>query len=177
MASPVPPGLVSLGLEYLLRHLLVLGWQACLVAAYDAHTTVISRIVHGKTHLAVTTQAEPLPNTDTVDARQARRAGCGKDCGSEASRSECSATGFDSCPEKDATGSWIDYEAAVSGDLQLVPEGSFYEALADDYERMVNDGMLLGDEETFQELMRKCEDIQDKANGTRGKESGAHKTR
>ena len=79
--------------------------------------------------------------------------------------------------EKDATGSWIDYEAAVSGDLQLVPEGSFYEALADDHERMVNDGMLLGDEETFQELMRKCEDIQDKANGTRGKESGAHKTR
>ena len=34
----------------------------------------ISRIVHGKTHLAVTTQAEPLPNTDTVDARRARRA-------------------------------------------------------------------------------------------------------
>ena len=25
--------------------------------------------------------------------------------------------------EKDATGNWIDYEAAVSGDLQLVPEG------------------------------------------------------
>ena len=45
-----------------------------LAAAYDAHATVISRIVHGKTHLAVTTQAEPLPNTDTVDARRARRA-------------------------------------------------------------------------------------------------------
>ena len=52
--------------------------------------------MHGKTHLAVTTQAEPLPTTDTVDARQARRAGCGKDCGSEASRSECLSTGFDS---------------------------------------------------------------------------------
>ena len=66
--------------------------------------------------------------------------------------------------EKDTTGTWIDYEAAVSGDLQLVPEGSFYEALAEDYGRMVNDGMLLGDEETFDELMRRCEDIQNRAN-------------
>ena len=67
--------------------------------------------------------------------------------------------------EKDAAGSWIDYEAAVSGELQLVPEGSSYEALADDHGRMVNDGMLLGDEETFEELMRRCEDIQQRANG------------
>ena len=66
--------------------------------------------------------------------------------------------------EKDAGGSWIDYEAAVSGDLQLVPGGSFYEVLADDYGRMVNDGMLLDDEETFQGLMGRCEDIQRRAN-------------
>ena len=73
-SSPVLRGLVFLDLEEPVHHLLVPGGQVYLVAAYDAHTTVISRIVHGKTHLAVTTQAEPLPNTDTVDARQARRA-------------------------------------------------------------------------------------------------------
>ena len=66
--------------------------------------------------------------------------------------------------EKDAGGSWIDYEAAVSGDLQLVPEGPFYEALAQDYGRMVSDGMLLGDEDTFEELTHRCESIQNRAN-------------
>ncbi len=66
--------------------------------------------------------------------------------------------------EKDATGTWIDYEAAVSGDLQLVPEGLFLEAIASDYARMLEDGMLLEDEGTFQELMRRCRGIQDKAN-------------
>ena len=48
--------------------------------------------------------------------------------------------------EKDAEGSWIDYEAAASGELQLVPHGLTYEALADDYSRMLSDGMLLDDE-------------------------------
>ena len=70
--------------------------------------------------------------------------------------------------EKDAVGSWIDYEAAVSGDLQLVPEGPFLEAIASDYERMMEDGMLLDDEETFHEMMRRCKDIQDRANRVRG---------
>ena len=70
--------------------------------------------------------------------------------------------------EKDAAGNWVDYEAAVSRNLQLVPEGPFYEALADDYGRMVSDGMLLGDEETFEELMLRCEDIQQRANGRQG---------
>ena len=61
--------------------------------------------------------------------------------------------------EKDKAGDWIDYKAAVSGDLKLVPDGSFYEALADDFEKMVVDGMLLGDEETFEELMHRCADL------------------
>lgn len=69
--------------------------------------------------------------------------------------------------EEDAEGNWIDYEAAVSGGLQMVPQGSFREALADDYASTVSDGMLLGDEETFDELMRKCEDVQARANGIR----------
>ena len=66
--------------------------------------------------------------------------------------------------EKDAAGDWIDYEAAVSGDLQLVPEGSFYETLTDDYERMLSDGMLLDDEDRFEDVMERCADIQARAN-------------
>ena len=66
--------------------------------------------------------------------------------------------------EKDAAGDWIDYEAAVSGDLQLVPEGSFYETLTDDYERMLSDGMLLDDEDRFEDVMERCGDIQARAN-------------
>ena len=47
-------------------------------------------------------------------------------------------------PEKDAEGGRIDYEAAVSGGLQLVPTGSALEVLADDCTRMVADGMQHG---------------------------------
>ncbi len=66
--------------------------------------------------------------------------------------------------EKDAAGEWVDYGAAVSGDLQLVPEGSFHEALADDYGRMLSDGMLLDDEERFADVMERCADLQKRAN-------------
>ena len=66
--------------------------------------------------------------------------------------------------EKDAAGNWVDYEAAVSGGLQLVPEGLAYEALAEDYDRMQSDGMLLDDEELFDDLMTSCADIQERAN-------------
>ena len=67
--------------------------------------------------------------------------------------------------EKDAEGSWIDYAAAVSGKLQLVPEGNVYDVLADDYHRMVSGGMLFNDEEPFDDLMERCADIQRRANG------------
>ena len=66
--------------------------------------------------------------------------------------------------EKDAAGAWVDYEAAASGDLQLVPEGSFYEALADDYGRMLSDGMLLDDVERFEDVMERCAELQKRAN-------------
>ena len=46
-------------------------------------------------------------------------------------------------PEKGATGERIDYQAAVSGGLQVVPTGSALEVLADDYGRMAADGTLL----------------------------------
>ncbi|MCY4535458.1 MAG: nucleotidyl transferase AbiEii/AbiGii toxin family protein [Bryobacterales bacterium] len=66
--------------------------------------------------------------------------------------------------ENDVTGSRIDYEAAVSGDLQLVPAGAAHAVLADDYARMLADGMLLDDTETFDALMERCAAIEARAN-------------
>ncbi len=66
--------------------------------------------------------------------------------------------------EKDAAGNWIDYGAAVSGDLQLVPEGAFGRELAEDYGRMLTDGMLLDVGESFEDLMCRCGELQARAN-------------
>ena len=66
--------------------------------------------------------------------------------------------------ERDRSGDWIDYEAAVSGALQLCPDGPFREALADDYEQMLRDGMLFDDEEAFEEIINHCADIEQRAN-------------
>ena len=66
--------------------------------------------------------------------------------------------------EKNTTGNWVDYEAAVSGGLQLVPDGPTYQVLSNDYDRMLTNGMLLADEEQFDELMERCADIQQRAN-------------
>ena len=68
--------------------------------------------------------------------------------------------------EKDATGNWVNYIAAISGELQLVPDGPAYQVLSDDYDRMLTDGMLLDDEERFDDLMERCADIQRSANGS-----------
>ncbi len=66
--------------------------------------------------------------------------------------------------EADARGQQIDYEAAVSGGLQLVPAGGAYEVLADDYARMVADGMLLDEDERFDGLIERCAVIEARAN-------------
>ena len=66
--------------------------------------------------------------------------------------------------EKDASGSWIDYEAAVTGGLQLVPAGDSLAALADDYARMVDDRLLLEEAEPFDVLMDACRAIAEEAN-------------
>ncbi len=59
--------------------------------------------------------------------------------------------------ENDARGERIDYETAVSGHLQLVPEGAAHAVLADDYaRRMLADGMLIDEEEPFDTLMERC---------------------
>lgn len=66
--------------------------------------------------------------------------------------------------ENDANGKRIDYEAAVSGGLQLVPSGTAYGALASDYERMLADGILLGEKESFGVLMEQIAAIEARAN-------------
>ena len=66
--------------------------------------------------------------------------------------------------EKDASGNWVDYGAAVTGGLRLVPDGDALVALAADYGRMVEDGWLLDDAEPFEALMDTCQAIEDRAN-------------
>lgn len=58
----------------------------------------------------------------------------------------------------------IDYRAAVSGGLKLVPGGASREALAGDYARMVEDGLLLDEAEAFDQLMARIEALQGRAN-------------
>ena len=67
--------------------------------------------------------------------------------------------------EKAADRTPIDYAAAVDGNLQLVPVGDVAKALAQDYARMVEDGLLLDDAEPFEALMAQCADIARRANG------------
>ncbi|GAA5081961.1 nucleotidyl transferase AbiEii/AbiGii toxin family protein [Roseibacterium beibuensis] len=66
--------------------------------------------------------------------------------------------------EKAADATWIDYGTATSGHLQLVPGGDALKALADDYGRMVEDGLLASTPEPFGDLMDRCADIARTAN-------------
>ena len=66
--------------------------------------------------------------------------------------------------ENDACGIRIDYEAAVSGHLHLVPEGVGLAVLSDDYTRMLADGMLLDDSESFDMLIERCALLELRAN-------------
>lgn len=66
--------------------------------------------------------------------------------------------------EKAADRSQIDYLAAVTGRLRLVPEGESRITLAEDYARMVEDGLLLDQPEDFDALMNRCRRIQEQAN-------------
>ena len=66
--------------------------------------------------------------------------------------------------EKDTAGQWIDYESAVSGGLQLLPNRPLYDTLAEDYDRMLRNGMLLDDTDPFEDVMNRCADIEARAN-------------
>lgn len=66
--------------------------------------------------------------------------------------------------EKSPHGELIDYHAAVSGGLRLVPDNAALATLASDYIHMVSDGLFLDDVEPFEVLLERCRFIQDKAN-------------
>ncbi|UFW90479.1 nucleotidyl transferase AbiEii/AbiGii toxin family protein [Bradyrhizobium barranii] len=66
---------------------------------------------------------------------------------------------------KDRDGNVIDYHAAVSGKLQLVPDQDMRAELEADYQKMIDAGLLLDDAEPFAELMTRCETLQKRANG------------
>jgi len=68
---------------------------------------------------------------------------------------------------KDKDGNPIDYHAAVSGKLQLVPDEKARKELEADYKKMADDGILLGDVEPFDELMKRCAALQKRANASR----------
>lgn len=65
---------------------------------------------------------------------------------------------------KDRSGNLIDYTAAVSGHLQLVPDEQGLKELAADYAQMVEAGILWRKAEEFDELMKLCADLQKRAN-------------
>jgi hypothetical protein len=50
-------------------------------------------------------------------------------------------------------GAPIDYRAAVAGALDLAPSGDARKALAEDYQRMIEDGLLLDDAGSFDVLL------------------------
>jgi|HubBroStandDraft_6_1064221.scaffolds.fasta_scaffold411794_2 hypothetical protein len=66
--------------------------------------------------------------------------------------------------EKDRNGDPIDYAAAVSGELQLVPGDDAIKELEADYKKMADDGILLDDAEDFATLMERCADLARRAN-------------
>jgi len=65
---------------------------------------------------------------------------------------------------KDSKGNPIDYAAAVSGALQLVPDTEPLRTLEADYKKMADDGILLADSEPFADLMKRCADLERRAN-------------
>ena len=62
--------------------------------------------------------------------------------------------------EKDSARNRIDYMQAVHGDLTLVPTASAFDALKRDYQRMIEDGLLFDEAESFETLMSRCATIQ-----------------
>ncbi|MCA1323600.1 nucleotidyl transferase AbiEii/AbiGii toxin family protein [Herbaspirillum sp. alder98] len=66
--------------------------------------------------------------------------------------------------EKSAQGELIDYHAAVSGRLRLLPDAGALITLAADYQHMVDDGLFLDDAEPFEALLERCRAIERKAN-------------
>jgi hypothetical protein len=66
--------------------------------------------------------------------------------------------------ERDRLGNWIDYNAAVSGAIRLVPDGETRKVLEADYNAMMEAGMLPEDAESFEEILERCADLEKRAN-------------
>jgi hypothetical protein len=66
--------------------------------------------------------------------------------------------------EKDQSGASIDYAECLHGKLRLVPTGTAYEALAADYAKMAEDGILLQNAQDFRTLMDECDKIAQRIN-------------
>lgn len=66
--------------------------------------------------------------------------------------------------EKDASGQIIDYAAATTGHLKIVPEGEARAALAKDYAAMLADEVMVGDALPFDELLKACFDLESAIN-------------
>jgi len=62
--------------------------------------------------------------------------------------------------EKDGDGQVIDYMAAVSGYLNLVPQGAARTALMEDYAAMLADAVMVGDALSFDELLTACHNLE-----------------
>lgn len=70
--------------------------------------------------------------------------------------------------EKSLGGEPIDYHAAVTGGLRLVPADGALAKLATDYQHMVDDGLFLDEVESFSAMLHQCRSIQEKANAAEG---------
>lgn len=66
--------------------------------------------------------------------------------------------------EKDVDGGKVDYFQATSGDLRLIPQGPSLDALEKDYAAMLEDGLLVFEQPTFETVMASCASIQDEIN-------------
>lgn len=66
--------------------------------------------------------------------------------------------------EKDEDGEVIDYVAATTGHLSMVPEGEAKAALAKDYAAMLADEVMVGNALSFDELLKTCADLEAKVN-------------
>lgn len=66
--------------------------------------------------------------------------------------------------ERDKSSDWVNYGAAVSGNIRVVPEGDALRALKDDYAQMQNSGMTSSNAPSFEALMESCRAIETKVN-------------
>lgn len=53
----------------------------------------------------------------------------------------------------------VDYFAAVGGGLNLVPQGPARDALAEDYAKMLEEEVMVGDALPFENLMVACDEV------------------